>query len=281
MNDYNFFKVLKLERKETIHSAMIAAIVGHDEKCWTTFFNMLEEKGKAKGFNIKALRDSIIFDDNINHKWIDTENVLEKLNKKERDDDWGRADIWIGTNKGKEGERYRLIIENKIDAGFQYRQLRGYYRYLIEEPRKLAGLFVLCVNDNMAFREKAKVAADFYKDESRKDDKTQYAIITYADIKEWLEKVIDNDTKDTKFNSVVKDYLSIVKNLIKEKEGENKTINDNYEYMQITVFDENGEGWDYPVDYLMENAVSHLSKAEQSEYLTDIIHDIEHYRDSL
>ena len=159
MNDYNIFKVLKLERKETIHSAMIAAIVGHDEKCWTTFFNMLEEKGKAKGFNIKALRDSIIFDDNINHKWIDTENVLEKLNKKERDDDWGRADIWIGTNKGTNGERYRLIIENKIDADFQYRQLRGYYRYLIEEPRKLAGLFVLCVNDNMAFREKAKVAA--------------------------------------------------------------------------------------------------------------------------
>ena len=81
--NYNIFKVLKFERKETIHSAMIAAIIEHDEHNWTTFFNLLEEKGKEKGFNVSALRDSINFSDNKHHKWIDTEKVLEKLNKKD------------------------------------------------------------------------------------------------------------------------------------------------------------------------------------------------------
>ena len=282
--NYNIFKVLKFERKETIHSAMIAAIIEHDKHNWTTFFDLLEEKGKEMGFNVGALRDpnSINFNDNTNHKWIDTEKVLEKLNKKEGDTDWGRADIWIGSNKGN--DRYRLIIENKIDAGFQYRQLRGYYRYLIEEPRKIAGLFVLCVDDNQAFRDKADEAAFHYNHESMWTEtnqvETHYAIITYTDIKEWLEKVVNNDTKDAKFNSIVKDYLSVVRGLIKEKEDVSKTIQEDYEYTVITVTDEDGYGWDYSIDHILDNALFG-SKEHQLDYLSDIIHDIEHYRDYL
>lgn len=281
--NYNIFKVLKFERKETIHSAMIAAIIEHDEYNWTTFFNLLEEKGKEKGFNVSALRDFINFSDNKHHKWIDTEKVLEKLNKKDGETDWGRADIWIGSNKGN--DRYRLIIENKIDAGFQYRQLRGYYRYLIEEPRKNAGLFVLCVDDNQAFRDKADEAAFHYDHESMWTEtnkvETQYAIITYTDIKEWLKKVVNNDTKDARFNSIVKDYLSIVKGLIKnEKEDVNKTNQEDYEYTEITVIDEDGYGWDYPIDHILSNALFG-SKEHQLDQLNDIILDIEHYRDYL
>lgn len=211
----NIFKLLKFERKETIHSAMIATIIAHDEYNWNSFFDLLEERGKEKGFNVRALRDSIDFGDNVSHKWIDTENVLVKL-KNKKDTDWGRADIWIGTNKESEPKKYRLIIENKIDAGFQYRQLRGYFRYLNEETREFAGLFVLCVKADKEFIEKAEVAAKHFDKESMWNEetqevKTQYAIITYADIKDWLEKVILNDTKDPKFNDIVKDYLSIVK----------------------------------------------------------------------
>ena len=44
MSNYNIFKVLKLERKETIHSAMIAAIVGHNE-INKDYVKALEEKG--------------------------------------------------------------------------------------------------------------------------------------------------------------------------------------------------------------------------------------------
>lgn len=64
-------------------------------------------------------------------------------------------------------------------------------------------------------------------------------------------------------------------------ETDNKISQDDYEYLLITVFDQDNIGWDYSIDYLMERAVSHYSKAEQIEYLNDIIHDIEHYRDTL
>jgi hypothetical protein len=64
-------------------------------------------------------------------------------------------------------------------------------------------------------------------------------------------------------------------------EKDNKITRDDYEYQVITVFDEDNRGWDYSIDYLMDNATGQLSKAEKIEYLNDIIHDIEHYRDSL
>ena len=45
MNEnYNIFKVLKFERKETIHSAMIAAIASHDSQSRDEFFKMLKKK---------------------------------------------------------------------------------------------------------------------------------------------------------------------------------------------------------------------------------------------
>ena len=66
--NYNIFTELHLERKETIHSAMIAAIVAHDKICRDSFFKMLEDKvaalddtEKKKNFKISALSDSIIF----------------------------------------------------------------------------------------------------------------------------------------------------------------------------------------------------------------------------
>ena len=214
-DNYNIFKVLHLERKETIHSAMIAAIVAHDKICRESFFEMLKNKGYEE--NIKELQGSIDYND-VKYKWIDTENVLKKLNKKDGDEDWGRADIWIGTNKAmnESEDRYRLIIENKIDAGFQYRQLRGYYRYLIEAPRKFAGLFVLCVNNNEAFREKADKAAVFFNTESQKGKPTQYAIITYEDdIIPWLCDVLEKSTGS--FKKAVGDYLELVNSLVDEK----------------------------------------------------------------
>ena len=216
MNDDNIFKVLKLERKETIHSAMIAAIVAHDERCWNHFFDILE-KGKAKGFNIEALRKSIIYDDNKNHKWIDTEvHLTEKIKGGKRDR--GRADIWIGTNNPtiKDKDKYRLIIENKIDADFQYRQLRKYYRYLTDkESRQFAGLFVLCVKDDNEFMSKVKNAAETFNTESKKDKETEYAIITYKDILNWLEEVII-ETEEGDFKTAVKQYKEIIKGFYPE-----------------------------------------------------------------
>lgn len=220
-NIFNIFKVLKLDRKETIHSAMIAAIVSHDSKSRDAFFKML--KGKAFGERIQLLIDSIKFDDKSEGQWIDTEvNLKETVNRngKQVSVDRGRADIWIGTNDKKAKEQYRLIIENKIDADFQYRQLRRYYRYLTDKnSREFAGLFVLCVNDDKEFVDKVHEAAKEFNKESKIFDdnnkKTRYSIITYKDIISWLEEVI-RDTEEGDFKTAVIQYKEIIKGFYPE-----------------------------------------------------------------
>ena len=200
---YNIFKVLKFDRKETIHSAMIAAIASHDAKSRIAFFNMLKKKAFENEINL--LLDSIDFDSNKDGQWINTEVVLDKTDK---EDTWGRADIWVGTNK-KDTKKYRLIIENKIDAEFQYRQIRGYYRYLIDGSRVFAGLFVLCPEYRIA--ETIEHIKEKYNKESVDED-TKCAIITYEqDIKNWLEEVKKSASGD--FLKVVDDYLDIVESL--------------------------------------------------------------------
>ena len=41
---YNIFEVLNFKEKETIHSAMIAAIASHNLKSREAFFEMLKKK---------------------------------------------------------------------------------------------------------------------------------------------------------------------------------------------------------------------------------------------
>ena len=307
--NYNIFKVLKFERKETIHSAMITAIASHDEKSQNAFFEMLSKAINTRSqkfidnkieFNVglEKLKETIDRN-NDEHLWIDNEvHLIEKI-KNETGEivyrDRGRADIWIGTNNyyGKDIdnviEKYRLIIENKINADPQDYQLRRYYRYLKEDgfSRKFGGLFMLCVDVDDENTKKAINSANHFPTESKWNDdiqdKTQFAIITYKDdIIPWLKEVINNATED--FRKVVSDYLNLVESLYPD---ENKTIKNNqkepcndYEYIEITVTDEDGYGWDYPIDHILDNALFG-SKERQLDYLNDIIHDIEHYRDCL
>lgn len=237
--NYNIFKVLHFEEKETIHSAMIASIASYNQQSREAFFQTLKSKKVIKAetpavnseetFEKKIdclidpdSPDSIDFNSNINGHWIDTEvNLTESVirNGKQISVNRGRADIWIGTNKDIE-KPYRLIIENKINAGNQYHQLRRYYRYLTGDNRKFAGLFFLCPIYNNAFREQALSSAKKYNNESKVDGKertvTEFAILTYKDdIIPWLNKVKEN-ADDDDFLKVVDDYLELV-NLLVDK----------------------------------------------------------------
>ena len=58
-------------------------------------------------------------------------------------------------------------------------------------------------------------------------------------------------------------------------------MEEEYEYCLLTVFDEEGYGNDYSIEEILDNGLSHCTKEEKISYLNDIIHDIEHYRDSL
>lgn len=227
MSNYNIFKVLHLEEKELIHSAMIAAIISKEDNiksfikmlnfCLTNDLNKQIVTDPSK-FQLEKLYNSIDVE-NKGNKWIDTEvHLLEKIPNSNTTRDRGRADIWIGTNKKGATEKYRLIIENKINAGNQYRQLRRYYRYLTETRtseteihREYAGLFFLCVKGDKNDRDKAEASAKPFNSESdgKKSIPTVYAIITYKDIIGWLEEVI-LETKEGDFKTAVQQYKTIL-----------------------------------------------------------------------
>ena len=61
----------------------------------------------------------------------------------------------------------------------------------------------------------------------------------------------------------------------------NETVNEEYKYSQLTIFDEDGYGWDHSIDEILDNGLSHCNKEEKIDYLNDIIRDIKHYRDNL
>ena len=238
--NYNIFKVLKFERKETIHSAMIAAIASYDSNGKDLFFNMLKKKakenviGNAFDKKIEKLIKTIDFNSIKEGHWI--RNEVQLWESVERNTgkvsvNRGRADIWIGTNRkiwnetdGKtETKQYRLIIENKINAGNQDHQLRRYYRYLKDKRREFAGLFFLCPIFNDHFKQQAIESAQKYKDkngndkESKVDGKgrpeTEFAIITYKDdIIPWLADVKETSSGD--FLKVVSDYHELVVSLV-------------------------------------------------------------------
>lgn len=77
----------------------------------------------------------------------------------------------------------------------------------------------------------------------------------------WLVPFIEKYYKHLKYNN----------NMEKTKE-------DDYEYCLITVYDEDGYGWDQTIDEILSNGITG-QKEHQVAYLNDIIRDIEHYRD--
>lgn len=64
-------------------------------------------------------------------------------------------------------------------------------------------------------------------------------------------------------------------------EKENKKVDEDYEYTLLTLFNEEGYEFDCSIIYLFDNELKHCSKEEKIESLNNIIHEIEHYRDSL
>lgn len=230
---YNIFKVLNFKEKETIHSAMIAAIASYNRNSRKLFFSMLQDKAKESVIggafegNIDDLITSIDFNSNEKGHWIKNEVQLwESVNRKtgKVSVNRGRADIWIGTNreiwKGTDGKdetkQYRLIIENKINAGNQDHQLRRYYRYLTGNDRINAGLFFLCVKNCEYCKQQAEDSAKRFDSESgdKREHPTKYSIITYEkDIKDWLEDVMKTVSNED-FLKVVRDYKELVDELV-------------------------------------------------------------------
>lgn len=214
-NAFNIFNALKIESNEVIHTRMLVAIASQNDDCRNLFFDMLAGKGDSQKIN--ALRTVINKEQDSKKQysnWIKTEHKLtERVGKNIRDR--GRADIWLGNRAKPSYPRYRVIIENKIKARDQYRQLRRYFRYLTGENRVNAGLYYLCLKDDEKSLKGFKASIEKFNSETSKED-TICHIITYkCDIINWLNKILELDSLEPDFRMCVEQYLEILHQITK------------------------------------------------------------------
>ncbi|MDG5801047.1 PD-(D/E)XK nuclease family protein [Marinilabiliaceae bacterium ANBcel2] len=195
-NNFNIFKFLKIDRKETISSQFIVSVL-----------NAKDEANKDNLF-LKLLLKRLNCPDtiNISHCSVVAENGLSS--KVEKDKEYGRADIWIRYNNGQ--VTTTIIIENKIDAVDQYKQLNNYRKYLNERgPGKL---FYLNLHGKPAIPSSTK--GDNSVEIKSGNADTGYEIITYSNhIIEWLEEVRGSSTNEH-LKLFIKQYIYALKPMI-------------------------------------------------------------------
>lgn len=190
--EINIFKFLKIQHNENISSQFIVSIMKRNKEYLKLFLK-----------KIKAI-------DFINYEKckISTERTLKTKKKKSN---YGRADIWIGSEEGKSK---RIIIENKIFADDQQNQLKRYRQYLDEENSNREGyLYYLTLQGKPANKNSSRANRSTIMNEG--NPKTAYKSISYSSVViPWLKEV--REITDSELLSVLIDnYLEIIEKLTK------------------------------------------------------------------
>jgi hypothetical protein len=200
----NFFKILGLSEKELIHSRFINFLLDPNEKdghCYKDDFLKLF----IKMLNIK------MSEKNITEIPIPYDDFKSVNVKPEAPTEEGRfIDILIEINK-----EYYIVIENKIDAMDQRRQLKDYNEDIYEKYKKKFGkkyekkpaLVYLTLNGKKASK---RSLGDLTEND--------YIQLSYMkDIIDWIKKcinfVIGENPNDTKMLFLLTEYLAMVEML--------------------------------------------------------------------
>ena len=239
-NDFNVFSVLGLEKKEVIlHSKLLAELLnpngshGMGSYFLSSFLEKLNEELEIK-FSLDELDKTTI-------------EIEKDTNGK------GRIDIFIETPNDV------IIIENKIYAGDQEKQLKRYNEFLSENfGEKTKHILYLTLYGT----EPSEYSTEKIKDNSEKF----WKCISYSEtIKEWLIQCLKNNNISDKVKIVIEQYLDVIniltpdKSLFNEKTSKNiidlikncSIIKQNYyellwclkEYSLVSLFS------NYQVDY--------------------------------
>lgn len=195
-NQINLFNFLGVQYSETAISKFIVSIMKQDKEYLKMFLEQLEIYDKVDYNKCK----------------VRTEHNLSSRDGNRK---YGRADIWIGYED--ETNSKRIIIENKIFAADQYRQINRYRQYLDEEGAKREGyLFYLTILKYCpdASSLKHRSGNVLLEGDSHKSFK---AISYYNDVLPWLDKV-DKMTKNIKLKFLIKDFVETFDELSKPLE---------------------------------------------------------------
>lgn len=211
--NFNIFRDLGLNSDEVhLHSSIIATLLnprgshGQKDKYLKAFLEMLCKIDK---------RMSIDFLDTDKSKVsVQVEKTIGPLT----DEKGGRIDLYITDTK------HRIIIENKIYAGDQHRQMKRYWNYGIEK------------GDEESFR---LIYLTLWGSSPSDDslgglNSDQYLCLSYKhDIMEWLERCLQLSAAQPLIRETIVQYINTIKLLT------NSNMNKNDEMMQILCKAEN------------------------------------------
>lgn len=200
--DFNIFEKLNLTNKELIHSKFIESVLNYSEEFFNLFFSeilTIKSEGKVTRQDFRDYK-------------INVEHNLSSGEEK-----YGRADIWIGEKSTQTLPRKRIIIENKIYAGEQPKQLDRYHNYLNDNPSERDGwLFYLTLEGKNASKNSAT--------------QNKYHSISYDHIKTWLEKCQKSENAGVQIKTAISQYIAILDILTVKYRHANLLLQDDSEY---------------------------------------------------
>lgn len=201
-DNFNVFSVLGLQTSEVrLHSALIAELLNPDgghglgDKFMKAFLDVLN----------KHYEEPFCFD--TESAKVKVEHNIGSIS--ENYESGGRIDLFIQDKNSQ-----TIIIENKIDAGDQYRQMSRYNNYAKQDLR---------LKDNQVKLLYLTLDKNEPTEDSLGTEKFVYTCISYReDILTWLEKCMALATIHPIVRETIRQYVTTLKNLLSIMENENK-----------------------------------------------------------
>jgi hypothetical protein len=185
-DEFNVFSVLRLERKEVgTHSAFLGELLDPlGSHCQgVIFLSGFIELCQKKGVTFDRQIDKIV-----DERWFIT---------REKNTRFGNLDIVLSAP----ALGYLIVIENKIDAGEQDKQLERYNDWLQSKKRFYSEKRVLCyLTPNASLSNTARSESD-------------YITLSYHnDIYKWLSETV-GDIPSIRVRETVNQYIELIKNI--------------------------------------------------------------------
>ena len=198
--NFNIFKTLHVERYEVkTHSAFLSELLnakgshGQGGK----YLDLFIQQFGVKDFDSK------------NSESIVEYSIGQKFSEEQSEDEQssGRIDILI-TDK----DNNCIVIENKIDARDQGRQLIRYQKFIKEKQRK-GYLFYLNL-DSKEPHEKSRGDLKNGDYAANENDSVDFQIISYKwDILEWLEQCLKESASLPLLRETLQQYIQLIKSI--------------------------------------------------------------------
>jgi len=194
---YNIFEILKIQSLEAlVHTPFIANLLNTNgsHACGDMFLNSFIKYAK-------------LFNDDKQEVPIELLEIKDEKNLAEN----GSADIYIHFERDK--RKYALIIENKVYAGDQERQLTRYYDYLKKDKsmKKLDDIFLIYLTINKKTPSKTSLTDENGNVVTLNSIRT--TLLGYkADIIPWLSECIKSHMPD-KIKYILQQYIESLKKL--------------------------------------------------------------------